>query len=632
MTTMTNKANVYPNGKVNPTLTYSDASKANLGLCFSGGGSRALTCAWGQLLGLHTLSLVDKARYISSVSGGTWASSIFTFLPNHINDEDLLGRYYPPSELSLDGKNSSFNVNHLGEYSLGQAPAATSLETLTVWNTRFLLSQPRSNYKWLWASTVANFILEPFGLRAEGDHIWTSSKFFSLSPDYASQHFPSDAPTPDTFFYVRPGRPFIIMNDNIIHRVAIDGSDETNVVQLPNQATPVSSGAAGKTPDEKVIGNGYVESYGYNATLEQTSATSSPVDLTIHQPYSLIDSVSTSSAYFANAIAEHVEASVKHPEKRKSIAAKMRDELEEHHKKNLLAEIAEDITDLGHVIEKSLEKIVSDKHSYLADIIPRYNYWPVTDISSNNETLYTDGGTLDNTGIIGLISQTDNGEEIQAPLFVVAFDNTSTPLEKIKGKIIAGAQAAPLFGLSFDTETGQYQPFTEAQKDPKNKRFDATSLIQIFANEKDADGETPFDKLVEGLYVSSCGTSETLQSNEQENTLPAFYELSLTTVENSLAHISSGRTVEMLYIQNALMRGWQDNIGDSELKREIEEGQKTSLDPFLPFKNFPYYSTFLKVGLEPKESNALSQMWAWAVADEISPLRTALQTFLNGAK
>ncbi|MFK5970207.1 MAG: hypothetical protein QM487_08845 [Candidatus Marithrix sp.] len=68
---MINKANIYPKSESNPTISNSDNSKANLGICFSGGGSRALTCAWGQMLGLRTLNLIDEARYISSVSGGT---------------------------------------------------------------------------------------------------------------------------------------------------------------------------------------------------------------------------------------------------------------------------------------------------------------------------------------------------------------------------------------------------------------------------------------------------------------------------------------------------------------------------------------------------------------------------------
>lgn len=39
-----------------------------------------------------------------------------------------------------------------------------------------------------------------------------------------------------------------------------------------------------------------------------------------------------------------------------------------------------------------------------------------------------------------------------------------------------------------------------------------------------------------------------------------------------------------------------------------------------------------KIGLKPEESNALSQMWAWAIADKASPLNSALNTFMNLGK
>ncbi len=61
---MANKVNIYPKSGNNPTIAYSDSSRPNIGVCFSGGGSRALTCAWGQMLGLKTLKLFDKIRYI----------------------------------------------------------------------------------------------------------------------------------------------------------------------------------------------------------------------------------------------------------------------------------------------------------------------------------------------------------------------------------------------------------------------------------------------------------------------------------------------------------------------------------------------------------------------------------------
>jgi len=632
---MVDKANVYPKSGNNPTISNSDSSKSNLAVCFSGGGSRALTCAWGQMLGLSTLNLIEKARYISSVSGGTWASSIYTYLPDNITDDDLLGTYYPPENLSLIDGTGKLNVNNLHKYCLGQAPAGMGIEELVKWGAIFLVDNlfQKSNYKWLWAFLVGKFILEFDGLRAEGKNCWSSSKYFSLSLNYTTRHFPDGAPSTDDLFFVRSGRPFLIMNNNIMKNY------DSNVVQLPNQVTPVSGGAQGQTPDATLIGGGSVESYGYSSTLDQESADSSPVEMTISQPYSLIDIVSTSSAFFAEAIANLIKTQVSDPEKKKALISQIEAQLKPEQKETLLAKAKEDFLDtldIGEdildIIGQYLENIVVKDLSFLDKIIPTYNYWPIGKVSQNQETRFTDGGTLDNTGVIGLLAQTDTGSSNQALINLVVFDNTETPLEKKNGNIIAASQAAPLFGIDFDTRNGTYQPFTEEQKEPANQAFKATSLITVFNNSEVSSGNTPFDNLVKGLYAASCGASSgEKQDDSNVNTEPAFYELSLTTVHNALANVTAGRAVKMIYIQNAKMMHWQNEIVDEQLKNEIADGQEESVEPFKAFKDFPYYNTIFKIGLEAKESNALSQMWAWAISDDSSPLKNKLQRFIENA-
>jgi hypothetical protein len=157
-------------------------------------------------------------------------------------------------------------------------------------------------------------------------------------------------------------------------------------------------------------------------------------------------------------------------------------------------------------------------------------------------------------------------------------------------------------------------------------------LITVFSNVKDSSGNTPFDNLVNGLYASSCGASGGEKPNDSNvTTEPAFYQQELTTVANSLANITAGRKVNMIYIQNAKILNWQNAIGDDSLKKEIVDGQGGSINPFKSFKDFPYYGTATKIGLEAKESNTLSQMWAWATSDDVSPLKSRLKAFIDNA-
>ncbi len=627
-TQLASLTNIYPKNGHNPTIINSDNTKPNIGFCFSGGGSRALTCAWGQLLGLKNLNIIDKARYISSVSGGTWALSIYNYLPDNISDTELLGTYYPPENLSLTDSAGKLNVNTLSKHSLGRAPAGMGVEELFEAAVLFLLFNSTSDYKWLWAYIVGKFILDPFELRAKGENVWASSKYFSLSQNYATKNFPTQAPLLKDFFFLRKGRPFLIMNNNIMEKVQITNKDISNIVQLPSQVTPISGGAQGQTPDLAIIGGGSVESYGNNSILQQNSADESPVKIRISQPYSLIDIVSTSSAFFAATIANLIKTNFNDPKKLNKLIKQINGNLKEEQKNSLIAKAEKEFSEqlnISEFIEKYLEKIIKNNLS-IGDIIPTYNYWPIGTTSYNRETGYTDGGTLDNTGVLGILAQTDTGQTSQDPISLIVFDNTNTPLKKIKnGNIIAAGQIAPLFGIDFNTKDGSYQPFTESQKNPGDPDFKATSLIGLFNNNEISPGNTPFNNLVNGLYAASCGAYSGQKPDDLKiNTNPAFYQIKLTTIQNSLANISANRQVNILYIQNTKILNWQNNIGDSNLKNEIREGQKSSIDPFTDFKNFPYYSTSFKIGLKPKESNMLAQMWAWAISDTSSPLKTKL--------
>ena len=56
--------------------------------------------------------------------------------------------------------------------------------------------------------------------------------------------------------------------------------EKYNIVMIPNQSTAVSTGANGLTP-EGFSRNRQIQSYGNNAQVAQSSATTSPVDVDI---------------------------------------------------------------------------------------------------------------------------------------------------------------------------------------------------------------------------------------------------------------------------------------------------------------------------------------------------------------
>src|SRR5436190_19732167 len=131
--------------KVYPAVTQSDSTQPVLGICLSGGGSRALTCALGQLSALNAMTLpngqplLGPDQYISSVSGGSWASVLYTFLPQTINqinvsDADFLIEPVGPGSLTKGdpSTNTPGNVMYMGPYCMGTTPQQFSLANIGV--------------------------------------------------------------------------------------------------------------------------------------------------------------------------------------------------------------------------------------------------------------------------------------------------------------------------------------------------------------------------------------------------------------------------------------------------------------------------------------------------------------------
>jgi hypothetical protein len=72
----------------------------DLGVAFSGGGTRSAAATLGQLRGLRDSGWLEHVRYISAVSGGSWAALPFAYSPLTI--DELLGAAELPGDLTLE--------------------------------------------------------------------------------------------------------------------------------------------------------------------------------------------------------------------------------------------------------------------------------------------------------------------------------------------------------------------------------------------------------------------------------------------------------------------------------------------------------------------------------------------------
>jgi hypothetical protein len=74
--------------------------RLDLGITFSGGGTRSASASLGQLRGLERLGWLQHVKYVSAISGGAWAAIPFTYARSSL--DDFLGPYVPPDTLTVD--------------------------------------------------------------------------------------------------------------------------------------------------------------------------------------------------------------------------------------------------------------------------------------------------------------------------------------------------------------------------------------------------------------------------------------------------------------------------------------------------------------------------------------------------
>jgi len=196
--------------------------RPGVALCFSGGGGRAHVCAAGQLRALHHLGMLDKKRidYLSGVSAGAWATSIYTFYEEGAKtDSELLGQLV------------SEDLGKLSMRALEKplAPIFAPAEQ-DMWKCATDLVF-RTNPHELWESAMTKIFLKPFGL---------SHKFpFARREDVAQIKLDNPHLTHTRFHVTRStSRPFWVAHGTIV------GPQWARVHDmLPIQFTPIYTGS-----------------------------------------------------------------------------------------------------------------------------------------------------------------------------------------------------------------------------------------------------------------------------------------------------------------------------------------------------------------------------------------------------
>lgn len=195
---------------------------SGVGVCLSGGGSRAASASMGELRGLRSLGLLDRVSALSTVSGGSWAGITFTYLPSDISDDEFLGGVVPnPGDLTWvhhSGENQARALDALSGHALGSLCTRIGLVEFLAEVAKLQVTYHDSPHV-LWCRAVGVLILEPFGL---GDitQQGSPSTYYSSTLQWLKSTILGDGRNPtlsasDFNLVQKSGRPYLITNSTI---------------------------------------------------------------------------------------------------------------------------------------------------------------------------------------------------------------------------------------------------------------------------------------------------------------------------------------------------------------------------------------------------------------------------------
>ena len=355
----------------------------NVGICLSGGGSVAMMSALGQLRALVEMGVLDKVRAISTVSGGSWATVPFIYLPDNISDDTFLGTYVDnPHDLHLgtplnNKKNDPTNLSNIPDGYMGQAVAADGIK----WDDMAaealkLLKNPKFPNNRIWNYLIAKHILAPFGLAGVTEEEPVGGKgpkTYGIDQNwfaYSKEEVPEiQQNNPDLvnipYFTYQQGegrvkRPYHLCNTSMF----ITPNDATQAsygnalatVQCTAKATGIFANDIG-IPDgsadqggPRPVGGGLVSSYAFNSAVTAANGDNVEVSVEEGQLFSLADITANSSAFYATAIKQ------------------------------------------------------------LSGMDPAYEYWPAQDPDAEKAsflTKFADGGAIEDNGLCNLLAYND---------------------------------------------------------------------------------------------------------------------------------------------------------------------------------------------------------------------------------
>ena len=273
---------------------------SDLGVAFSGGGTRSAAATVGELRGLMTNGWLPHVRYVTAVSGGSWAAVPFTYSSSDL--QLLLGKERAAKELStavieeLGGKGSLTRsiaesklfapgareaARIIGQSELDKRKVPAQIQSLL---QRYIAGRTSETY----ANILAKFFITPYIENGATRHYtWDDESFNDMKS--------ADSGVPlgmKDFVEAAPNRPFLIVGGTVIYQHP--AYDYPRLI--PVEYTPMYTGIRQHYGDR--LGGIYVAPFAYDAVAAD-SPDADRVRVTLRQgarPFTLADVIASSGA------------------------------------------------------------------------------------------------------------------------------------------------------------------------------------------------------------------------------------------------------------------------------------------------------------------------------------------------
>lgn len=596
----------------------SDESPGNVGVCLSGGGSRAMVAGMGQLRGLAHLraggkSLLSQVKALSAVSGGAWLAVPYTFLRGDVTDEDFLGPMVQPEDLvpvRLPGVEEDRALTSLRPGNIGQVAAnpAFGIAGLALLAARLKSACDVPDHE-LWQAIVGANVLEPYGLHeSPGISGRGAPSLFTLDAERLREivaanpslagvraHLVADRLDPS-----RGRRPYLVCHGSML----LTRPGEDFQLPAPVQFTPLFAGCVGE-PDG-LDGNGHepgglVEPFAFDGVLLEKVAEG--VAVRQERPFSLVDVTGISSAFLAEPL-------------RNALAHLMRDPLV---RDGISSRVTSAVSTLPESLRRSAEEAAAQLAADAPEsealqamratdlFVPAYHSFSVrggVENESHARTSFADGGYGDNTGIAGLLAHDDIDTVIafvNAPERLAAggrgvLDERGREIED--SRILVSPQVPPLFGYQPHREGVGYRLYAG---DPGPCRPELR-YNQVFEPSR-------FAPLLRALW-EPCGDGALPGSFAR----PAIARMRLRVVANRWYGVRgrggpgdpSPDPVTLVLVYLSRVRGFHDRVG-AAVRAILGD-----FDDPGSYGGFPHYST-LSTHLSATQINLLAHQTSWVV-------------------